>query len=114
VGLQAEDIKARAPSQSKYFLWAQQTASDRRQAQALQAAVAQEQVHAETEKGMQRQAVLNARSNSCNGPSALANGGGAPRPRLIAREAVETSEQLFNIGSRPSRRPRSVRPSGPR
>ena len=99
VGFQAEDIKARAPSQSKYFLWAQQTIVTGDKRKLLQAAVAQEQVHAETEKGMQRQAVLNAVKLLYY--EAL----GAWRTvevrrdlARIAREAVEISEQLYNIG----------------
>jgi outer membrane protein, heavy metal efflux system len=99
VGFQAEDIKARAPSQSKYFLWAQQTIVTGDKRKLLQAAVAQEQVHAETEKTMQRQAVLNAVKLLYY--EAL----GAWRTvevrrdlARIAREAVEISEQLYNIG----------------
>jgi cobalt-zinc-cadmium efflux system outer membrane protein len=99
VGFQAEDIKARAPSQSKYFLWAQQTIVTGDKRKLLQAAVAQEQVHAETEKDMQRQAVLNAVKLLYY--EAL----GAWRTvevrrdlARIAREAVEISEQLYNIG----------------
>jgi cobalt-zinc-cadmium efflux system outer membrane protein len=55
VGVAAEDIKARAPSQSKYFLWAQQTIVTGDKRKLLQAAVAQEKIHAEAEKAMQRQ-----------------------------------------------------------
>ena len=46
VGFSAEDLKARTPSQSKYFLWAQQTIVTGDKRKLLQAAVAQEQVHA--------------------------------------------------------------------
>jgi cobalt-zinc-cadmium efflux system outer membrane protein len=99
VGFSADDIKARAPSQSKYFFWAQQTVVTGDKRKLLQAAVAQEQVHAETEKGMQRQAVLNAVKLLYY--EAL----GAWRTvevrrdlARLAREAVEISEQLFNIG----------------
>jgi cobalt-zinc-cadmium efflux system outer membrane protein len=99
VGFSADDIKARAPSQSKYFFWAQQTIVTGDKRKLLQDAVAQEQVHAETEKGMQRQAVLNAVKLLYY--EAL----GAWRTvevrrdlARLAREAVEISEQLYNIG----------------
>jgi cobalt-zinc-cadmium efflux system outer membrane protein len=99
VGFSADDIKARAPSQSKYFFWAQQTIVTGDKRKLLQAAVAQEQVHAEAEKGMQRQAVLNAVKLLYY--EAL----GAWRTvevrrdlARLAREAVEISEQLYNIG----------------
>jgi cobalt-zinc-cadmium efflux system outer membrane protein len=99
VGFSADDIKARAPSQSKYFLWAQQTVVTGDKRKLLKEAVAQEKIHAEAEKTLQRQAVLNAVKLLFY--EAL----GAWRTvevrrdlARIAREAVEVSEQLYNIG----------------
>jgi cobalt-zinc-cadmium efflux system outer membrane protein len=99
VGYSADDVTARQPGRSKHFFWAQQsfvTAGKRRH---VQAAVAQEQVHAEAEKDMQRQRVLNAVRMlywEALGATRLVE----IRRDLarIAREAVETSEELFNIG----------------
>src|SRR5262245_29642412 len=99
VGLQADDIKARAPSQSKYFFWAQQTIVTGNKRKLLQAAVAQEKAHAETEKAMQRQAVLNAVKLLYY--EALGAWRTVEVRRDLARigqEAVEISEQLYNIG----------------
>jgi outer membrane protein, heavy metal efflux system len=99
VGVSADDIKARAPSQSKYFLWVQQTIITGDKRQTLLNAVRQEQRHAEGEQEIQRQRVLNAVR------VAFYEGLGLTRMvelrrdlARIAREAVEISEELFNIG----------------
>jgi outer membrane protein, heavy metal efflux system len=99
VGYSADDVTARDPGRSKHFLWAQQsfvTAGKRRH---VQAAVAQEQVHAEAEQGMQRQRVLNAVRvlywEALGAARLVEIRGDLAR---LAREAVETSEELFNIG----------------
>jgi cobalt-zinc-cadmium efflux system outer membrane protein len=99
VGVSADDIKARAPSQSKYFLWVQQTIITGDKRQTLVNAVRQEQRHAEGEQEIQRQRVLNAVR------VAFYEGLGLTRMvelrrdlARIAREAVEISEELFNIG----------------
>jgi cobalt-zinc-cadmium efflux system outer membrane protein len=99
VGVSADDIKARAPSQSKYFLWVQQTIITGDKRQTLLNAVRQEQRHAEGEEEIQRQRVLNAVR------VAFYEGLGLTRMvelrrdlARIAREAVEISEELFNIG----------------
>ena len=99
VGVQADDIKARAPSQSKYFLWAQQTIVTGDKRKLLQAAVAQEKIHAETEKGLQRQAVLNAVKLLFYETLGAWRTVEVRRDLArIAREAVEVSGQLYNIG----------------
>jgi cobalt-zinc-cadmium efflux system outer membrane protein len=99
VGYSADDVTARQPGRSKHFLWAQQsfiTAGKRRH---VRAAITQEQVHAEAEQAMQRQRVLNAVRTlywEALGATRLVE----IRRDLahVAREAVETSEELFNIG----------------
>jgi cobalt-zinc-cadmium efflux system outer membrane protein len=99
VGYSADDVTARRPGRSTHSFWAQQsfiTAGKRRH---VQSAVAQEQVHAEAEKDMQRQRVLNAVRVlywETLGATRLVE----IRRELarIAREAVETSDELFNIG----------------
>ena len=99
VGYSADDVTSRDPGRSKHFLWAQQsiiTAGKRRH---VQAAVEQERVHAESEKEMQRQRVLNAVRvlyYEALGAARLVE----IRRELagIAREAVDVSEELFNVG----------------
>ena len=99
LGYSADDVTARNPDRSKHFLWAQQsiiTAGKRRH---VQAAVEQERVHAEAEKDMQRQRVLNAVRvlyYEALGAARLVD----IRRELatIAREAVDISEELFNVG----------------
>jgi cobalt-zinc-cadmium efflux system outer membrane protein len=99
VGVQIDEIKARQPSRSQYFLWAQQTIVTGDKRKHLQAAVAQEQIHAETEKTMQRQAVLNAVKLLFYETLGAWRTVEVRRDLAgIAREAVETSEQLYNIG----------------
>jgi cobalt-zinc-cadmium efflux system outer membrane protein len=99
VGFSADDIKARAPSQSKYFLWAQQTIVTGDKRKLLQAAVAQEKIHAEAEKTLQRQAVLNAVKLLFYETLGAWRTVEVRRDLArLAREAVEVSEQLYNIG----------------
>jgi cobalt-zinc-cadmium efflux system outer membrane protein len=99
VGYQAEDIRAREPERGKHFLFLQQsivTGSKRRH---VRDAVAQEVVHAEAEEAMQRHRVLNGVR------LAFYEALGAARLLEVrrelarnAREAVQVSEELFNIG----------------
>lgn len=99
VGYEASDVTAREPGRGKHMLWVQQSIITGGKRRLVQQAIAQEQVHAEVEKAMQRQRVLNA-------VRALyweALGAGRTvelRRELarIAREAVEISEDLYNIG----------------
>jgi outer membrane protein, heavy metal efflux system len=99
VGVQGDDIKARAPSQSKYFLWAQQTVVTGDKRKLLQAAVAQERIHADTEKAMQSQAVLNAvKLLYYETLGAWRTVEVRRELARLAQEAVEISEQLYNIG----------------
>lgn len=99
VGVLAEDIAARAPGQSKYFVYLQQsiiTGSKRRD---VREAVQQELVHAEAEQEMQKQRVVNAVRllfYETLGAARLVE----VRRELarIAGEAVETSKELFNLG----------------
>ena len=99
VGVQIDEIKAREPSRSQYYLWAQQTIVTANKRKYLQAAVAQEQIHAETEKARQHQAVVNTvRMLFYETLGAWRTVELRRDLARIAREAVETSEQLFNIG----------------
>jgi cobalt-zinc-cadmium efflux system outer membrane protein len=99
VGFSADDIKARAPSESKYFFWAQQTIVTGSKRKLLRAAVAQEKIHAEAEKALQRQAVLNAVRLLYYEALGAARTVEVRRDLAgLAREAVEISEQLYNIG----------------
>jgi len=99
VGVQGEDITAREPGRSKYFVFLQQsiiTGSKRRN---VREAIQQELVHAETEQAMQKQRVVNAVRllfYEALGATRLVE----VRRELarIAGEAVETSKELFNIG----------------
>ena len=116
VGVSADDIKARAPSQSKYFLWVQQTVITGDKRQTLLNAVRQEQRHAEGEQEIQRQRVLNAVRVAFYEALGLTRMVELRRDLArIAREAVEISEELFNIGRQTvpmSSRSRS-KPRGP-
>ena len=99
VGVQADDIKARAPSESKYFFWVQQTiiTGDKRRLQLD--AVGEEQRHATVEQGIQRQRVLNAVRVAFYETLGLARMVELRRDLAgVAREAVGVSEELFNIG----------------
>ena len=99
VGYSAEDVTARRPGRSTHSFWAQQSFITSGKRRHVQAAVAQERVHAEAEQGMQRQRVLNAVRTlywEALGATRLVE----IRRELarIAREAVDTSDELFNIG----------------
>lgn len=99
VGYAAEDVTAREPGRAKHSIWAQQTFITAGKRQHVAAAVAQERVHAEAEREMQRHRIVNAVRMLYY--EAL----GAARLVQIrrdlartAREAVEVSEELFNVG----------------
>jgi cobalt-zinc-cadmium efflux system outer membrane protein len=99
VGYSAEDLTSRDPGRSKHFLWAQQSIITAGKRKHVQAAVEQERVHAESEKEMQRQRVLNGVRvlyYEALGAARLVE----IRRALagIAREAVDVSEELFNVG----------------
>lgn len=99
VGYSAEDITRREPGRATHSLWLQQTIVTGGKRRHVQAAVAQERIHAEAERDMQRQRVLNAVRMlyyEALGAQRLVE----IRRDLarVAREAVETSEELFNIG----------------
>jgi len=99
VGVSAEDIKAREPSRSKYFFWVQQTIITGEKRKVLLDAVRQEQRHAESEQEIQRQRVLNAVRVAFYETLGLTRMVELRRDLgRIAREAVGTSEELFNIG----------------
>jgi cobalt-zinc-cadmium efflux system outer membrane protein len=99
VGASAEEITAREPGRAKYSVWAQQTfltGSKRRHALD---AVAQEQVHAEAEREMERQRVRNAVRLLYYETLGAARLVEIRRDLArIGREAVDVSEQLYNIG----------------
>lgn len=99
IGYATEDLNTRDPGRARHFFWAQQTIVTAGKRELVLDAVRHERVHAETEKGMQRQRVLNAVRVLYY--EAL----GATRlveirrdVARLSREAVEISEQLYNIG----------------
>ena len=99
VGTSVEELTAREPGRAKYFVWAQQTFLTGSKRRFALDAVAQEQVHAEAEREMERQRVLNAVRllyYETLGAARLVE----VRRELarLGREAVEVSEQLYNVG----------------
>jgi cobalt-zinc-cadmium efflux system outer membrane protein len=99
IGVSADDIKAREPSRSKYFFWVQQTIITGDKRKVLLNAVRQEQRHAEGEQEIQRQRVLNAVRVAFYETLGLTRMVELRRELArIAGEAVEISEELFNIG----------------
>jgi len=99
VGYSADDITARNPDRSKHFLWAQQSIITGGKRRHVQAAVEQERIHAEAEKDMQRQRVLNAVRVSFYEVLGLSRLVEIRRElAAVAREAVGVSEELFNVG----------------
>ena len=99
VGYQGEDITAREPGRSKHFFWVQQPIVTAGKRGLVQAAIAQEQVHAETEKVMQEQRVRNAvRLLYYEALGAWRTVELRRDLARVAREAVDVSEQLYNIG----------------
>ena len=99
VGVASEDLNTREPGRSKYFVWAQQSIVTAGKRQHVQSAVAQEQVHAETEVAMQKQRVLNAVRLLYYETLGAARLVEVRRDLArIAREAIDVSEQLYNVG----------------
>ena len=99
VGYAAEEISAREPSRGKHFFWVQQSIITAGKRGLVQRAVAQEAVHAAAEQDMQRHRVVNAVRMGfweVLGAARLVE----VRRELarLAREAVEVSEDLFNVG----------------
>jgi len=92
VGYSADDITTREPNRGKHLFWVQQsiiTGSKR----------AQEAVHAEAEQAMQRQRVLNAVRMGFYEVLGAARIVEVRRELArLAREAVDVSEDLYNIG----------------
>jgi cobalt-zinc-cadmium efflux system outer membrane protein len=99
VGYGASDITVRQPGRGKHMLWVQQpiiTAGKRR---LVQQAIAQEQVHAEAEKAMQRQRVLNAvRALYYEALGTWRTLELRRQLASLARAAVDVSEDLYNVG----------------
>ena len=99
VGYSADDVTAREPGRAKHRFWAQQTFITAGKRGHTADAVAQERVHAEAEREMQRLRIVTAVRMLYY--EAL----GATRLVQIrrdlatnAQDAVETSEELFNVG----------------
>lgn len=98
-GYEGSDITARQPGRGKHFLWVQQSIITAGKRRYVQAAVAQEQVHAEAEREMQRHRVLNAvRLLYYEALGAWRTVEIRRDLVRIIREAVEVSEELFNVG----------------
>ena len=99
VGYAAEDITARDPGRGKHFFWVQQSIITSGKRGLVQRAIAQETVHAETEKAMQQQRVLNAVRMGFYEVLGAARLVELRRDLArLAREAVDVSEDLFNVG----------------
>jgi len=99
VGYSAEDIAAREPGRGKHFVWVQQSIITAGKRGLVQSAVAQEAVHAVAEQDMQRRRVVNAVRMGFYEVLGAARLVELRRDLArLAREAVEVSEELFNIG----------------
>ena len=99
VGLAGEEINTREPGRAKYFFWAQQSIVTAGKRQLVQRAIAQEQVHAQTEHEMQKQRVLNAVRVLYYETLGAARLVELRRDLArVAREAIDVSEQLYNVG----------------
>lgn len=99
VGYAAEDITAREPSRGKHFFWVQQSIITAGKRRLVQRAVEQEAIHAAAEQEMQRQRVLNAVRMGFYEVLGAARLVEVRRDLArLAREAVDVSEDLFNIG----------------
>jgi cobalt-zinc-cadmium efflux system outer membrane protein len=99
VGYSAEDIAAREPGRGKHFVWVQQSIITAGKRGLVQRAVAQEAVHAAAEQDMQRHRVVNAVRMGFYEVLGAARLVEVRRDLArLAREAVEVSEELFNIG----------------
>lgn len=99
IGYAAEDINTREPGRGKHFFFVQQSIVTGGKRRHVQEAVAQEQIHAETERAMQRQRVLNAVRVLFYETLGAARTVELRRELArIGREAVQISEDLYNIG----------------
>jgi cobalt-zinc-cadmium efflux system outer membrane protein len=99
VGYSTEDLTARAPGRAKHFFWVQQSFITAGKRQLVQRAIAQEAVHADAETAMQRHRVLNAVRMGFYEVLGAARVVEIRRELArLAREAVEVSEDLYNIG----------------
>jgi outer membrane protein, heavy metal efflux system len=99
VGYSADDITAREPGQGKHSFWVQQSIITGGKRTLVQRAIAQEAVHAEAEQAMQRQRVLNAVRMGFYEVLGAARIVEVRRDLMrLAREAVEISEDLYNVG----------------
>jgi outer membrane protein, heavy metal efflux system len=99
VGYSADDITAREPGRGKHSFWVQQSIITGGKRALVQKAMAQEAVHAEAELTMQRQRVLNAVRMGFYEVLGAARIVEVRRELArLAREAVDISEDLYNIG----------------
>jgi outer membrane protein, heavy metal efflux system len=99
VGYAAEEIAARAPSRGKHFIWVQQSIITAGKRGLVQRAVEQEAVHAAAETEMQRHRVVNAVRMGFYEVLGTARLVEVRRELArLGREAVDVSEDLFNIG----------------
>lgn len=99
VGYSAEEISARSPARGKHFVWVQQSIITAGKRGLVQRAVGQEVIHADAERAMQRQRVLNAVRMSFYEVLGAARLVELRRDLArLAREAVDVSEDLFNVG----------------
>jgi cobalt-zinc-cadmium efflux system outer membrane protein len=99
VGYAAEEITARDPGRGKHFFWVQQSIITAGKRGLVQRAVEQEAVHATAEKEMQRHRVVNAVRMGFYEVLGAARLVEIQRDLArLAREAVDVSEDLFNVG----------------
>lgn len=99
IGYAAEEITARDPGRGKHFVWVQQSIITAGKRGLVQRAVEQEAVHAAAEREMQRQRVVNAVRMGFYEVLGAARLVEIRRDLArLAREAVEVSEDLFNVG----------------
>ena len=99
VGYAAEEITAREPSRGKHFFWVQQSIITAGKRGHVQRAVEQEAVHAAAEHDMQRHRVVNAVRMGFYEVLGAARLVEIRRDLArLAREAVDVSEDLFNVG----------------
>jgi cobalt-zinc-cadmium efflux system outer membrane protein len=99
VGYSADDITTREPNRGKHLFWVQQSIITGSKRALVQRAIAQEAVHAEAEQAMQRQRVLNAVRMGFYEVLGAARIVEVRRELArLAREAVDVSEDLYNIG----------------
>ena len=99
IGYAGEEITARDPGRGKHFVWVQQSIITAGKRGLVQRAVEQEAVHAAAEKEMQRHRVVNAVRMGFYEVLAAARLVEIRRELArLAREAVDISEDLFNIG----------------